>query len=85
MNVFQDERVRRYWFAWVREVSRQHAVNLTHQGVKERVLQVAHLAEWEGTLAEAQRAVLDYVQQKLRDAGDPVQLGLASARDAEKA
>jgi len=76
MSVFQNEAVRRYWFAWVREVSRQHAVNLTHDGIKKRVLHVEHLAEWQGTLAEAQQCVLEYVQQKLQDAGNPMQLRL---------
>jgi len=76
VNIFQDERVRRYWFAWVREVARQYAVNLTHEGIKERVLHVQHLADWTGTLAEAQQAVLDYVKQRLQDAGDPAQLRL---------
>lgn len=67
------------WFAWLSETARTSGVNLTHEGVKERVLHVEHLAEWQGTLAEAQRAVLDYVEQTLRDAGNPEQLGLLPA------
>ena len=37
------------------------------------MLHVEHLTEWRGTLAEAQKLVLDYVAQALQDAGNPKQ------------
>jgi len=66
----------RYWFGWLAQVSRAQGVNLTHEGVKERVLHVEHLANWRGTVAEAQRLVLDYVAHALQDAGNPKQEAL---------
>lgn len=77
--VFADRAEQIRWFAWLDDVRKEHAVNLTHEGVKERVLHVEHLAEWRGTLAEAQKLVLDYVAQALQDAGNPEQLGLLPA------
>jgi len=72
---FSDRPAQIRWFAWLSETARTSGVNLTHESVKERVLHVEHLAEWRGTVAEAQKAVLDYVEQALRDAGNPEQLG----------
>jgi hypothetical protein len=72
------------WFTWLSETARTSGVNLTHEGVKRLVLHVEHLAEWRGTVAEAQRAVLDYVETALKDAGNPEQLGLLPADTPRK-
>ncbi len=71
-----NKKARAYFHAWLRDVNRAHTVNLTYEGVKAHALKVAHLAEYNGSLGEAQKAVLDWVKRIKAEGGNPRQISL---------
>ena len=54
---------RKHFHAWLREVRQVHKVDISYEGVKRHALGVSHLAEYNGTFGQAQKAVLDWVAQ----------------------
>ena len=71
-----DPKSRAGFHAWLRDVNKHFVVALTYEGVKTHALRVAHLAEYQGTYAEAQKAVLDWIVQIKAEGGNPTQLCL---------
>lgn len=72
----QNPKRRAEFHWWLAQVNKAHAVNLTYEGVKRHALAVEHLAEFTGTYAQAQRAVLEWVWRIKTEAGWPRQRAL---------
>jgi hypothetical protein len=53
---------RRFFFGWLRDVNKARHTDVTFDAVKQ-LLGVKHLGEYTGTLADAQKAVLDLVEE----------------------
>jgi hypothetical protein len=53
---------RRFFFGWLNGVNKLQGTKVDYEAVKAR-LGVKHLGEYTGTLADAQKAVLDLVEE----------------------
>jgi hypothetical protein len=68
-----DEKRRKAFHAWLNDVAKAKAVNLTYEGIKRNALHIEHLDEYLLGATDAQKAVLVYVESILAQAGNPKQ------------
>jgi len=75
-----DQRKVAAFHAWLTEACQHAAVNLTYDTIKQKALHVEHLKDFTGKFDEAQRAVLALIADILKQAGNPTQATLETAK-----
>ena len=66
--------------AWISDACRIKAVNLTWETIKTKALHVEHLEQFTGTEGDAQRAILALIADILKEAGNPTQTRMETAK-----
>jgi pyrroloquinoline quinone (PQQ) biosynthesis protein C len=64
----KDRAQQRAWFAWLKEANAYRGLSVSYAEVKANALRVEHMGEFGGTFAEAQKIVLDYLDNKVYQA-----------------